>query len=161
MLDETDIRIVRKMQENSRMSFKKLAEELDLSVDTVIRRYNNLKESGKIKVSITVNSGKIGLTESDWHFISLKPESDMAAVIDKLSKIKGVTAIHSAIGNYDLLLETLHPSYVQAREVERKILQMPEIYRVITRIYYIPEIASFPLSRPWLNSFLMIGKTNL
>lgn len=161
MFDETDRRIIRKMQENSRISFKKLAKELGLSVDTVIRRYNNLKKSGKVKASITVNATKTGNTEADWFFISLKPESEMAEVITKISKITGVTSIHSAIGNYDLLVETLNPSYARAREIEKMILDMPEVYRIVTRIYHIPAEANapMPLSRPWLESWLIGDET--
>ena len=162
MFDETDIKIIRKMQENSRISFKKLAGELGLSVDTVIRRYNNLKKNGKIKASITVNASKTGNTESDWFFVTLKPESDMMEVISNISKITGVTAIHSAIGNYDLLVETLNPSFAQAREIEKMILDLPEVYRIVTRIYHIPaKKAPTPLSRPWLKSWLMVDKRKL
>jgi DNA-binding Lrp family transcriptional regulator len=158
VFDETDIRIIRKMQANSRISFKKLATELDLSVDTVIRRYRKLKESGKIKASITVSAGKTQNTEADWFFISLKPGTNMEMTIVKLSKINGVTSIHSAIGNYDLLVETINPSFSRGREIEKMILDMPEVYRVITRIYHVPVAeAAFPLSRPWLQSWLMVS----
>jgi Lrp/AsnC family transcriptional regulator for asnA, asnC and gidA len=158
MFDETDIRIIRKMQANSRISFKKLAEELGLSVDTVIRRYRKLKENGKVKAAITINAAKTLNTEADWFFVSLKPESNMAKIIAKLSKINGVTSIHSAIGNYDILVETLNPSFARGREIEKTILEMPEVYRVVTRIYHIPvPEAPIPLSRPWLESWLMVS----
>ncbi|PVX23670.1 MAG: hypothetical protein CW691_09990 [Candidatus Bathyarchaeum sp.] len=162
MFDETDIRIIRKMQANSRISFKKLATELDLSVDTVIRRYRKLKESGKIKAAITINAAKTLNTEADWFFISLKPGSNMEETIVKLSKISGVTSIHSAIGNYDILVETINPSFARGREIEKTILDMPEVYRVITRIYHIPVAeAPIPLSRPWLESWLMVSTLKL
>jgi DNA-binding Lrp family transcriptional regulator len=155
MLDETDIKIVRKLQDNSRISFKKLAEELDLSVDTVIRRFNNLKQRGKIRTCITLGAVKARVNESDWHFITLKPETDMLDVINKLSKMKGVVSVHSAIGNYDILVETLNPSFAAAREVEKKILELPEVYRIVTRIYYIPENGPVPLSRPWKKPWII------
>jgi DNA-binding Lrp family transcriptional regulator len=155
-MDETDIRIVRKMQENSRISFKTLAKELGLSVDTVIKRFNRLEKSGKIRTTITLSTRKLGIRAIDFYFISLKSGSNISSVIEKLSKIKGVTGIHSASGSYDILIESGSISYSKARVTERKILDIPEVYRLITRIYEIPVDSPTPLSRPWIKSVFML-----
>ncbi|PVX24168.1 MAG: hypothetical protein CW716_10635 [Candidatus Bathyarchaeum sp.] len=156
MLDETDIRIARKLQENARISFNKLAKELGLSVDTVIKRYNKMKKHGKIKTTIVVSTEKLGIRSVDFIFISLKTGSNIASVIDRLSKIEGITNIHTAAGNYDILVESGVPSYRMARETEKKILEMPEVYRVVTRIYEIGKGVGTPLSRPWIKSVVML-----
>lgn len=156
MLDETDRRIVRKLQENARVSFNKLAKELNLSVDTVIKRYNKMKKNKKIKTTITLSTDKLGIRAVDFIFISLKTGSNISSVIDRLSKIEGITNIHSAAGNYDIMVETATPSYRMARETEKKILDMPEVYRIITRIYEIGRGVGTPLSRPWIKSVVML-----
>jgi len=155
-LDETDIRIIRKMQENSRISFHKLAEELDLSVDTVIKHYNKLKKSGKIKPTITLSTEKLGIQAIDFHFISLKTGSDILSVIDRLSKLDGIITIHSAAGNYDILAEATNYDYAKSCEREKKILNMPEVHRLITRIYEVPGNIPYPMCRPWYKPLYMI-----
>ena len=41
-MDEMDLVIIRRMTEDARVSFRKIAEELGVSPDTVISRYKSL-----------------------------------------------------------------------------------------------------------------------
>ncbi len=54
--------IVGKLAVEGRASFSKIAREMELSTDTVVKRYHKLKEKGAMKVSIQINPNKIGYT---------------------------------------------------------------------------------------------------
>jgi DNA-binding Lrp family transcriptional regulator len=157
-MDETDKKIIEEMRKNSRISFKKLAETLGFSVDTVIRRYRNLIRNREVKASITVSSQKFGIKASVWYFIILKQKSNMSEVVNRLSKIKGILILHTALGDYDLLAETAVTGYSHAVELEKKILKIPGIYRIFASHYLVStgDDVDFPipLNRPWKSSWI-------
>jgi Lrp/AsnC family leucine-responsive transcriptional regulator len=53
-MDEIDERIVEIMTANARTSFRKIAKELERSPDTIINRFQRLKDSGDIRGSTVV-----------------------------------------------------------------------------------------------------------
>ncbi|HDQ06502.1 MAG TPA: AsnC family transcriptional regulator [Candidatus Bathyarchaeota archaeon] len=57
-MDETDSLIIKRMTEDARMSFRKIAKELGVSPDTVISRYRKLEEKGVIRGSTVVINQK-------------------------------------------------------------------------------------------------------
>ena len=60
-MDGVDQKIVEILTENARTSFRKIAKELDKSPDTIINRYERLREIGDIRGStVIVDPNKIG-----------------------------------------------------------------------------------------------------
>jgi len=60
-MDEIDERIVEIMTADARTSFRKIAKELERSPDTIINRFQRLKDSGDIRGStVVVEPRKIG-----------------------------------------------------------------------------------------------------
>ena len=55
LIDELDKQLMAKLTVNGRISFTKIALEMGLSTDTIVKRYHKLKENGAIKVSIQIN----------------------------------------------------------------------------------------------------------
>lgn len=53
-MDEIDKRIVEFLTADARTSFRKIAKELDRSPDTVINRFQRLRESGEVRGSTVV-----------------------------------------------------------------------------------------------------------
>jgi DNA-binding Lrp family transcriptional regulator len=53
-MDEVDERIVTMMTEDARISFRKMAKELDKSPDTIINRYQRLRDAGDVRGSTIV-----------------------------------------------------------------------------------------------------------
>ena len=44
--DETDIRVIRSLQRDARTNFADIAGKCDVSVDTIIKRFQRLKKTG-------------------------------------------------------------------------------------------------------------------
>jgi len=60
-MDETDAVIIKRMTQDARVSFRKIAKELGVSPDTVISRYKALQKKGIIRGStVVLNPKKIG-----------------------------------------------------------------------------------------------------
>ena len=61
IIDNIDRKIIDALSKNARMPFKKIAEKLGTSTQTIINRYEALRQNGIIRnCSITVDINKIG-----------------------------------------------------------------------------------------------------
>ena len=79
MLDDTDIRLLRILQENARLSNVELAERVGLSASPCLRRMRQLEDSGVIKGYMTlIDQNVIGLPVSVFISVTLKEQSERA-----------------------------------------------------------------------------------
>jgi DNA-binding Lrp family transcriptional regulator len=100
--DELDIRIMRKLSKDSRISFRKLSKELGTSTDTIARRYKKLKENGTIVNRIQINPKKIGYQGIVNFYVRLAPNSDSTVFIKEVMKMPDVFYIMKSVGDYHL-----------------------------------------------------------
>jgi DNA-binding Lrp family transcriptional regulator len=78
-LDETDLRLLRTVQENARLSNVELAERIGLSPSPCLRRMRHLEESGVIKGYMTLlDQNAVGLPVSVFISVTLKEQSERA-----------------------------------------------------------------------------------
>jgi Lrp/AsnC family leucine-responsive transcriptional regulator len=78
-LDDTDIRLLRILQENARLSNVELAERIGLSASPCLRRMRQLEDSGVIKGYMTlIDQNVIGLPVSVFISVTLKEQSERA-----------------------------------------------------------------------------------
>ena len=78
-LDATDIRLLRILQENARLSNVELAERVGLSASPCLRRMRQLEDSGVIKGYMTlIDQNVIGLPVSVFISVTLKEQSERA-----------------------------------------------------------------------------------
>ena len=79
MLDDTDIRLLRILQENARLSNVELAQRVGLSASPCLRRMRQLEDSGVIKGYMTlIDQTVIGLPVSVFISVTLKEQSERA-----------------------------------------------------------------------------------
>ena len=99
-IDNIDEKILVRLQENARMAFRKIAEELDVSESTVFVRVKKLQERGIIRaftVSLSPNLLGKGLTA----FVLIKANPRYyVQVLDTLKKMSDVYAIYDITGDY-------------------------------------------------------------
>ncbi|NLE03464.1 MAG: Lrp/AsnC family transcriptional regulator [Crenarchaeota archaeon] len=124
-IDDIDKKIIEKLAENGRMPFRKLAQEIQVSNDTVIRRYEKLKKINAIKVMIQVNPTKLGYQSQAIFKIILTNHSKLADVVEKLSEIPDVVHVIKINGDYDLEVMLWVRSFEHLFEVESKISKIP------------------------------------
>ena len=135
MIDKTDRTILNILQENSRLSFRKIASRAGISVATVINRVNRLQKEGVIRNY----SVKIDYEKLDY---------DVEALVEiKISRSKGnpydadpfilnhpnVHSIYNVSGNVDHILLVKFQNRRQLNEFLRKINSLPSIDSSQTR----------------------------
>ena len=99
-IDETDEKIIRIMQADSRKAFVDIANEIGLSESAVRRRVKNLVDSGVIK-RFTIELGASDKT-SAITLISVSSSADTSAVSQRLMKLAGMEVIYEITGQYDI-----------------------------------------------------------
>lgn len=129
-LDNNDKQIIEKLSINGRTPFSIIAKGLNIGTNTVINKYNRLKDNGIIKTSIQIDPNKLGYKTGASFHVAFNGESSISVVVDKLSQIPDVRLIIKTTGKYDLAVFTL------AKDLDQLISQQEEIFKTgeITKI---------------------------
>jgi Lrp/AsnC family transcriptional regulator, regulator for asnA, asnC and gidA len=99
-IDETDEKIIRILQGDSRRAFVDIANEIRLSESAVRRRVKNLVDKRIIK-RFTIELGASDKT-SAITLISVDSTADTSAVSNQLMKLNGVKVVYEITGQYDI-----------------------------------------------------------
>jgi len=113
-LDETDLAILERVEEDFDVSLETLAEELDLSKSAIHYRLNKLKDNGVIRgVTADVDPMALGLEMVAITDVSVTHEQGYSEDVgESLSAIDGVEQVFYTMGDVDFVAI----SRVQSRE---------------------------------------------
>jgi len=100
--DEIDTHIINELANNSRMSFTVLAKQLGISVDTVARRYESLREEGVIVSRIQIDPMKIGYYALAHFQFRTAFDQDVDAIISEIFPIADVFYIMKCRGDTNI-----------------------------------------------------------
>ncbi|MEM1530531.1 MAG: Lrp/AsnC family transcriptional regulator [Candidatus Bathyarchaeia archaeon] len=99
-MDEVDREILRMLQEDARISFRKIAERLNMSEATVFVRVKKLLKKGIIKGFTTIVSPEaLGKRMTAFVLISADPKK-LQKVLETLSRMKDVYEVYDVTGTY-------------------------------------------------------------
>ena len=99
-VDETDEKIIRILQADSRKAFVEIASGIGLSESAVRRRVKNLVDRMIIK-RFTIELGATDKT-SAITLISVSSTADTSAVSNQLMNLNGVKVVYEITGQYDI-----------------------------------------------------------
>ncbi len=150
-IDETDIQIVEKLAKNGRVPFRKIAKDLNISTNTVTKRYEKLKRNGTIKVSIQIDPTKIGYRASAWFYIAFLSQKSLSEIVETLAKIPDVNLIIKTSGVYDLLVEALIKDIDQLIAIQDEIASIESVAKMETHVMRPKPM--FPLPREYISTF--------
>jgi DNA-binding Lrp family transcriptional regulator len=150
-IDQTDKRIVEKLAVNGRISFRKLANELAISTDTVARRYEKLKRNGTIKVIVQLDTAKIGYHGYATFYIAFVAQSSLISMVENLCKIPDVVLVIQTSGSFDLLVEAMIRDLDQLLSIQDSITGMPGVTR--SEMHLNRPTPVFPTPREYISTF--------
>ena len=111
-LDAIDIRLLKLLQENSRLTTKELAIEVGLSISPVYERVKRLENEGYIDRYVALlDPSKLNLSFIAFVAVKLKRQTKDGAqeLIKAVMEIPEVTECFSVVGHYDYLLKVYAP----------------------------------------------------
>lgn len=133
-LDEVDKQIIEKLTLNGRSPFAKVAQDIGIATNTVIRKYQRLKNNGVINVSIQVNPVTLGYHASGLFNLAFVSQSNLPAIVDKLSLIPNVYLMIKTSGQFDLSVYSLIKDIEQFLDIQNRIAEIADISKSQTFI---------------------------
>jgi Lrp/AsnC family transcriptional regulator for asnA, asnC and gidA len=144
-IDETTISIIKHLRDG-RKSFKKIADELNLSENTVRTRVTRLKEEGVLEIAGLVNPEAIPRHRVVMVGVKLKT-MDLVKKGEEFSKLPGVVSVSVITGRYDLMLVVfLKEGYDLLEFYTEKVSQIKDVQSVETFVVY----KSYNLKIPYI-----------
>ena len=104
-IDETTLAIIKQLRDG-RKSFKKVAEELSLSENTVRARVNRLVEEGVLDIAGLVDPQSVPGHRTVMVGVKLQT-MDLINKGEEFSRLRGVVSVSVVTGRFDLLLLVL------------------------------------------------------
>lgn len=134
-IDETDINIIRHLRDG-RKSFKKMADEMGLSENTVRTRVNKLIDEGILAISGLVDPKALPGHKVAIVGVKLKT-FDLVKKAEEFSKLKGVVSASVVTGRYDLMLVVLLKEGFDLLEFySEEVYRLKDVQSVETFVIY-------------------------
>jgi Lrp/AsnC family transcriptional regulator for asnA, asnC and gidA len=103
-LDEIDHRIIAILQQDGRVPFAQIAEQLNVSAGMIRLRYNRLAEMGVLRVVAITNPLRMGY--QTMAMIGIKADGrNLLDIADKIAALDEVIYLIVVSGTYDILAE--------------------------------------------------------
>lgn len=135
-MDKTDLKILRLLQENSKITNLDLSKKIGLSPAPTLERVKKLENNGIIQsYHATVDAAAIGLNVRTFILVSLawQKENALENFIEKVNSIDEITECYIITGDADFLLKIVCkdiPSYEML--LFKKLSQIEEVERLKT-----------------------------
>ncbi|RQG98953.1 Lrp/AsnC family transcriptional regulator [Natrarchaeobius oligotrophus] len=140
-LDETDIEILRQLEESSEKNLEDLSKELDLSKSAIHYRVKKLKESEIItKISADIDPRVLDLNMLLFTDVTVSHESGYAKDIgETLSAIDGVNEVYYMMGDVDFIVISRVQNHDQMQSLIDNIVEIDGVNETSSR-FVIKEI---------------------
>ncbi|MDW5562545.1 MAG: Lrp/AsnC family transcriptional regulator [Methanomassiliicoccus sp.] len=129
-MDETDLKILRMLRDNSRESLGKISEVLGISKATVSRRLSRMEQEGYItQYTVVTNPSRMGLMKG---IIALEiMGTAVNAVIDQLRGYREIESVMRVFGDHGLVCMVYTKSVDSLYElIQNEILKIPNVHNV-------------------------------
>lgn len=142
-LDETDIRILRCLQQNARLTIKEIASEVMLSTTPVFERIKRMEREGYIKRYATIlDAEKLHKGFIVFCSVKLKPLNKQVAheFCETIRGISEVTECYNISGRYDYLLKVHAPNMKYYQEFVLNVLGQLSMLSSLESTFVMEEI---------------------
>ncbi len=117
-----DIRILKLLSKNARLTYKELAEILGTTRQRISRRMDRLERNGVIKkYTVIPDYGALGYVHVILG-ITLKPTADLDEIIPTLVEDENIKVIQRSLGSHNLVLHIVGPR--DMKELEKIISEV-------------------------------------
>lgn len=143
LLDETDLKILRLLQENARQTTKELAAKVNLSTTPVFERLRRLEREGYIQKYVAIlDPEKLGRGFLVFCSVKLKQMNrDIAKdFVSVIKDIPQVTACYNVAGEFDYILTINAPSMEYYNDFVINVLGTIESIGSILSTFVMKEI---------------------
>ena len=132
--DKTDLQILRALQSDSRKSYRDMAKELHLSLNTVSARIRRMEEHRIIiRYSTVVDSAQTGFDMTAIIGIQIS-KGRLMEVQKKIANDRHVSAVYDVTGEWDSIIIARFANRVELNSFIKKMLTTEFIERTQTQV---------------------------
>ena len=144
-LDEIDIKILRKLISDARLSYRNIAEQIGVSPPTVLARVEKLEKNKIIKYySALLDHEKLGYDLTA--IIEVTAIKNKVVEVERvLSKYENVCAIYDITGLTDMIIVAKFRNRKELSNFVKKELSIPSVQRTNTHLVFITVKEDFKL----------------
>jgi DNA-binding Lrp family transcriptional regulator len=133
-IDDVDLQIAMLLQEDSRLSYNKIASKLGISVGTAYNRVKHLEATGVLK-GYTVVLDPVKLGYGLTAIIMIQVEGDhLTQVENEIAKTANVFAVYDITGDYDVAIVTKFKGRSDLNDFVKSLLAAPHVKRTVTNL---------------------------
>jgi len=136
MIDEIDMQIINLLQENSRLSFHKVAHKLGISVGTAVNRVKSLEDRGILKgYTVIVDSNKVGYSQTAI-ILGQAEGKHLSDVEKEVAKIDNVISVYDITGDFDFAAIARFKERDNLNAFIKSLLAIPYVKRTVTHVAF-------------------------
>ena len=133
-IDRLDLKILRELVENSRLSSRELSRRLGVSVGTIELRRKRLEDSGIIRrYTIDLDLERMGFAFPVMIDVKVKG-GFLREVEEELSKYENVYAVYDVTGEYDITVFAWFRTRSELDRFIKEVQRMEYVDRTLTRL---------------------------
>ena len=133
-LDETDIQILEILQENCKLNFTQIGNELGIAESTIRYRIERLEKRHIINGYVAlINPRKVGLTITAIMMIKINPQM-IKEISPKLASFKELRHLFRSTGQYDMISVVNARDIGHLNDVMGEIKQIEGIHELIVEV---------------------------
>src|SRR5919197_3826090 len=133
-MDETDVKILTKLLGDARLSYRKIAQEVEVSPPTVLTRVEKLERENIIKFySAVLDHEKLGYDLTA--IIEVTAVKGKISEVEKhIAKLPNVCAVYDITGLTDMIIVAKFRNRKDLSDFVKKDLSMPYVERTNTHV---------------------------
>jgi len=132
--DETNVKIMKLLASNARLSYRQMAQNIGISTNTVLTRVKDLQNEGVIKHYTAVfDHEKLGYDLAAIIELTIS-KGKLIEVEQEIAKSKNVLAVYDVTGTTDAIVLAKFKTRGELNKFIKKILVMEFIERTNTRV---------------------------
>ena len=133
-LDGIDFQILRMLQEDSRTSYRKIADALGIALGTVYNRVKRLEDEGVFKAyTVMVDPTKMGYDLTA--VILVQAEGPHLAEVEKeIAQSDYTICVYDITGDFDIAVIARFKNRAMLNSFIKEILKMPHVTRTVTNV---------------------------
>lgn len=134
VVDDLDVKIIRVLRENSRESYRDIANKLGVAEGTVYNRVNKLRDEGVIRrFMVDVDFSKLGYDLTVLIGI-IVGGGHLPEIEKRISKDRNVSAVYDVTGDYDAIVVAKFKTRDDLNKFVKGLLAMPHVKRTYTML---------------------------
>jgi DNA-binding Lrp family transcriptional regulator len=133
-IDQVDLRLLSLLQEDSRLSIRRLGESLKISAPTAYHHIRRLEAMGTIEgYTIVVDPVKIGYDLTTVILIQVDGKH-ILEVENEIAKMSYVISVYDVTGNFDIAVISRSRDVADLNAFINNLFTMPYVIRTVTNI---------------------------